>query len=71
MKKFWERLIPIHHEPSEEAVKGLAEATRDLEETLSRGAYVYALSDWLDHRREENHFGDALEVSFKRRGNHA
>ena len=67
MMKFWNHLLPIHCEPSAEAVKGLEEATRELARTIEHGTHVFAMSDWLDRRREENHFGDALDISFKRR----
>jgi hypothetical protein len=61
-------LLPVKQLPSEEAVKGLEYSESQLAYAESRDSLVSRLASWLNDRNDENHYGDALTISYTRKG---
>lgn len=62
---------PFKQEPSPEAVKGLEDSRQQLAEVQSREPAVRRLTAYLDHRYDQNHFGEAIDITYKLRNHHA
>lgn len=57
-------------DPDPSAVALLAESEKQLVEAKSQDNLVHSVSEYLAARRERNHFGDALTISFTPRSHH-
>lgn len=65
---FWKKLLPVRNAgPSPEALAQLEKSKVRLAEVESRETRVVRMSAWLDQRREQNHFGDDLDITFVRK----
>lgn len=67
MAHFWKTLLRLDQGPSPEAVELLEESKQDLENARERATVVSDMTEYLSKRREQNHFGDAIDISFTRR----
>lgn len=67
----WKKLQPRQGEPSPEAIVELKKSEQQLAQAQERAPFVHSVSTWLNHRNEENHFGDAVDISFTPRRRHA
>lgn len=67
----WKKIQPRQGEPSPEALAELEKSKKQLAQAEAREPFVNRVSVWLDHRNEENHFGDAVDISFTPRRRHA
>lgn len=54
--------------PDAEAIAARAAAERELAQVRAQGRYVRRLSAALIERRQLNHFGDEIQITFKPRG---
>ena len=67
LRRLWNKVFP---EPSPEAVEILQESEKKLEEVQSQEAEIQRVTSYLAARRQQNHFGGTLTISFTpRRGN--
>lgn len=64
MARFWKSLLGFDRKPDPEAVKLLEDSKKELADVNSREYQVRNVSGYLATRRERNHFGDALTISF-------
>lgn len=69
MSRFWKKLTG-NAEPDPQAVEKLLESKLELAEVKSKTAAIDNVSGYLATRREQNHFGDALTISFTPRSRH-
>lgn len=67
----WKKLQPRQGEPSPDALAELKKSEDQLAQAEARDPLVDRISTWLEHRNEENHFGDAVDISFTPRRRHA
>ena len=67
----WKKLQPRQGEPSPEALAELEKSEQQLAAAEARAPFVDRVSTWLEHRNTENHFGDAVDISFTPRSRHA
>ena len=67
MARFWKSLLKLDREPDPQAIEILEESKRDLESARERSSVVSDMTGALSKRREQNHFGDALDITFRRR----
>lgn len=67
----WEKLQPRKGEPSPEALAELKKSQQQLAQAEARAPLVDRVSAWLDHRNDENHFGESVDISFTPRKRHA
>lgn len=51
-----------------EAKSMRARASEDLLEAQSQGVAITRLSSYLSERRQLNHFGESIQITFTRRG---
>lgn len=56
---------------TEKAREELVRAREETIEVIGRSTEIRDLTDYLAARRQQNHFGDALDISFKPRRRHA
>jgi len=56
---------------TEKAREELVRAREETIEVIGRSTEIRDLTDYLATRRQQNHFGDALDISFKPRRRHA
>lgn len=70
MVRLWKKLMG-HREPDAQAVAQLAKSEAQLEDARSRTTAINDLTAYLAERREQNHFGDAIDISFTPRSRHA
>lgn len=71
---FWKRQREAAEERERDIEKARAElvvATQERRSVQGRSSLVYGLAGRLAERRELNHFGDSLSISFTPRRNHA
>ena len=64
------RTTPIQDDIGE-AQKIRKEATRDLAKVIRQAPYVSRLTASLIERREQNHFGEQIQITFAPRGTNA
>ncbi|QRI45079.1 hypothetical protein QEH45_gp25 [Microbacterium phage Shocker] len=67
MARFWKSLLKLDRAPDPKAIETLEESKRDLEAARNRSPVVDDMTGYLSKRREQNHFGDALDITFRRR----
>lgn len=68
----WKKIQPRQGEPTPEALAELETSRQQLEKVESREDVVKRVSAWLEYRNTQNHFGDAVDISFTpRRRRHA
>lgn len=67
MARFWKSFLKLDRDPDPKAVETLEESKRDLEAARNRAPVVEDMAGYLSKRREQNHFGDALDITFRRR----
>lgn len=70
MARFWKNLTG-KTEPDPFAVAKLEESRQQLTDVHNRSIEIYDLTSYLSKRREQNHFGDSLTISFTPRRRHA
>lgn len=70
MARFWKK-VTGSHEPDPQAVAQLKSSEERLEQARSLSDDIAALSSYLAERRQENHFGEALNITFTPRNRHA
>lgn len=70
MARFWKTLFGFDRKPDPEAVKLLEESEQELTDVRSQEDQVNNVSGYLATRRQRNHFGDALTISFTPRSRH-
>lgn len=51
-----------------EAVSMRVRASEDLREVESQGPAITRLATYLSERRQMNHFGESIQITFTRRG---
>lgn len=69
---FWKKIQPRQGEPTPEALEALKKSEHQLAQAEARDDYVGRISTWLDTRNNQNHFGDAVDITFTpRRRRHA
>lgn len=51
-----------------EAISMRAQASEELRELENQAPAVQRLSSYLSERRQLNHFGDSIQITFTRRG---
>lgn len=61
---FWNRLQPRRGAPSPESIAELKKSKQELARVEAQSSRVQQVSSWLDMRNRQNHFGDALTISF-------
>lgn len=66
MTRFWSSLLG-RREPDPQTVEKLKQSSETLEAAQNRSEEVFELTNYLAARREQNHFGDALDITFRRR----
>lgn len=66
MSPFWDRLVP-KKSPDPTIELRLEESRQQLARAERRDPAVRSLSTWLNARQNKNHFGDDLDISFRRR----
>ena len=72
MARNWKSLFGISRSvPDPTVVAMLEESEKQLVETRKQSKAVNSVSGYLATRREQNHFGDALTISFTPRSHHA
>ena len=71
MMSLWKKLQPRKGEPSPEALAELKKSQQQLAQAEARAPLVDRVSAWLDHRNDENHFGESVDISFTPRKRHA
>lgn len=70
MVGIWKKIMG-RRDPDPQAVAQLAQSEAQLEHARSRSNEVNDLAQYLATRREQNHFGDAIDISFTPRRRHA
>lgn len=70
MARFFDK-IAGRTSPDPQAVEKLRQSEKQLEAANSRTSDIKDLTEYLAARREQNHFGDALSISFTPRRRHA
>lgn len=71
MSRNWKSFFKIRGpRPDPEAVAMLEESEQQLAEAQGRSSDINSVSGYLATRRERNHFGDALTISFTPRSRH-
>ena len=70
MVRFWKSLAG-QVDPDPQTIEKLQESERELADARSRTEDVNDLAAYLADRRKKNHFGDALDISFRPRRRHA
>lgn len=66
----WKSLLGLDRKPDPETVKLLEDSKKELTDARSQEPLVNNVSGYLAARRERNHFGDALTISFTPRSHH-
>lgn len=69
MARFWKNLTG-RTEVNPLAVERLVESQKQLEDVDNRSSEILILTAYLARRREQNHFGDSLTLSFTPRRRH-
>lgn len=68
----WKKIQPRQGEPSPEALAELRKSEQQLAQAEERSDYVSRISSWLAARNNQNHYGDAVDITFTpRRRRHA
>lgn len=67
---FWKKIQPRRGEPTPEALEELKRSQQQLARAESRDDYVQRISAWLEARNSQNHFGDAVDITFTPRRRH-
>lgn len=71
---FWKRQredAALRDMDIEQAREELESAREEKIDVVGRSTEIRDLTEYLAKRREQNHFGDALDISFKPRRRHA
>lgn len=68
MKLRWWRHDPLPPTDVDEALEQRRTATDALEQARDQASSVARLTDRLIARREQNHFGDSIQITFRPKG---
>jgi len=71
MSSLWKKIQPRQGEPTPEALAELRKSEQQRAQAEARAPFVERVSAWLEHRNEENHFGESVDISFTPRRRHA
>lgn len=71
MSRIWKSILGYDRKPDPKAVEMLEQSQKELDHVHSQAPVVNSVSGYLAARRQQNHFGDALTISFTPRSNHA
>ena len=71
MLRSWKSFFGLDRTPDPDMLARLKASEKELAVVEKQGEEVEKVSKWLATRRKQNHFGDALTISFTPRSNHA